>query len=73
MTSLLNKFGGLSFILFYSRTDTLCRFANRSTQFISAYRQGLSSAQAAWANKKYHGHCTLPSNMVVLMKETIPN
>ena len=48
------------------------RFANRSAHFISAYCQGLSGAQAAWANKKYHGHHILPPEMIALMKETIP-
>jgi hypothetical protein len=33
--------------------------------------QGLSGAQAAWANKKYHRYHILPSNMVVFVKETI--
>ncbi|KAG1781310.1 hypothetical protein EV702DRAFT_952436, partial [Suillus placidus] len=32
------------------------RYANRSARFISAYSQGLTGAQAAWANRKYHGH-----------------
>jgi hypothetical protein len=50
----------------------VCRFANRSARFISAYRQGLSGAQAAWANKRYHGHRVLPPDMVALVKEAIP-
>ena len=49
----------------------LSRFANRSARFISAYRQGLSGAQAAWANKKYHGHRILPPDMVALVKRTV--
>ncbi|KAH8982334.1 hypothetical protein EDB92DRAFT_1804662 [Lactarius akahatsu] len=36
------------------------RFANHSAHFITAYGEGLLGAQAAWANKKYHSHCTLP-------------
>jgi hypothetical protein len=47
------------------------RFANRSMDFISTYCQGLSGAQAVWANKKYHGHHTLPPDMVALVKKTI--
>jgi len=50
----------------------LCRFANQSAHFISAYRQGLSGAQAVWANKKYHGHYILPPDMITYMKEIIP-
>ena len=41
------------------------RYANRSARFISAYDIGLSGAEAAWANKKYHGHRTLPPIILV--------
>jgi len=27
---------------------------------MDAYRKGLTGAQAVWANRKYHGHRTLP-------------
>jgi hypothetical protein len=57
---------------FISDINLRYRFANRSARFISAYRQGLSGAQAAWANKKYHGHRTLPPDMVALVKQTVP-
>jgi len=53
--------------------EQIRRFANRSARFISAYRQGLSGAQAAWANKKYHGHHVLPPDMIKLVKEMVPN
>ena len=43
---------------FIPKLKPVCRFANRSAHFISTYCQGLSGAQAAWANKKYHGHGT---------------
>ena len=36
------------------------RYANRSARFIHAYSEGLTGAEAAWANRKYHGHRTLP-------------
>ncbi len=62
----------IAFPFFYSSTETLCRFANRSVHFIFAYHQGLSGAQAVWANKKYHGHCILPPDMIALMKEMVP-
>ncbi len=58
--------------LFYFRFKTFCRFVNRSACFIFAYCQGLSNAQAAWANKKYHGHCIFSLDIIVLVKETIP-
>jgi hypothetical protein len=38
--------------------------ANWLVCFISVYGQGLSSAQAVWVNRKYHGHHTLPPELV---------
>lgn len=35
------------------------RFAACSHQFMDAYQHGLNGKQAAWAAKKYHGHCVL--------------
>ncbi|KAE9382934.1 hypothetical protein BT96DRAFT_961122 [Gymnopus androsaceus JB14] len=35
------------------------RFANRSHRYIHAYSTGLNGRQAAWASKKYRGHCEL--------------
>jgi len=29
-------------------------------------------AQAAWANKKCHGHCILPPGMTAMVKEMVP-
>ena len=57
--------------LCFSGLKCLCRFVNRSTCFISAYCQGLSSAQAIWANQKYHGHRILPPEMVSFVKKTV--
>jgi hypothetical protein len=57
--------------LFFSQLKPLCRFADRSVCFISAYHQGLSSAQAIWANQKHHGHHILPLEMVLFMKSTV--
>jgi hypothetical protein len=57
---------------FFSGLIPVCRFADRSTRFISAYCQGLSGAQAIWANQKYHGHCVLPPDMVSFVKEVVP-
>ncbi|KAF7334876.1 hypothetical protein MSAN_02357100 [Mycena sanguinolenta] len=36
------------------------RFATRSSRFADAYFRGLDGVDAAWANKKYRGHSTLP-------------
>lgn len=44
-------------------------YANRSAHFISAYSQGLTGSMAAWANRKYHGHQTLPPSWAVKAKE----
>ncbi|PCH39108.1 hypothetical protein WOLCODRAFT_84904, partial [Wolfiporia cocos MD-104 SS10] len=43
-------------------------YANRSARFISAYAQGLSGAEAVWANRKYHGHRTLPPALAAELK-----
>ncbi|KAG2046448.1 hypothetical protein BDR06DRAFT_899234 [Suillus hirtellus] len=42
------------------------RFSVRSLRFIDAYAKGLNGTQAAWAIKKYCGHCMLPES---IMKE----
>ena len=39
---------------------TCPRFANRSRRFIDTYDKGLNGKQAAWAARKYCGHCVLP-------------
>ncbi|KDR76074.1 hypothetical protein GALMADRAFT_67739, partial [Galerina marginata CBS 339.88] len=44
------------------------RYTNCAAQFISAYGQGLSGPEAAWANRKYHGHRTLPPEMATKLK-----
>ena len=53
---------------FYAPVD-----ANRATQFISAYSQGLTGAEAAWANQKYHGHRILPPYMLEQVTKTFQN
>ncbi|KIJ24181.1 hypothetical protein M422DRAFT_195007, partial [Sphaerobolus stellatus SS14] len=40
------------------------RFANRSARFIYAYQNGLNGTQAAWVNKKYHGHQVIPESIL---------
>jgi hypothetical protein len=60
----------VTFPFFILGLKVFYRFANRSACFISAYHQGLSGTQAAWANKKYHGHHVLPPDMVAQVKKT---
>ncbi|KAF9517067.1 hypothetical protein BS47DRAFT_1371507 [Hydnum rufescens UP504] len=43
------------------------RFANHSLWFMDAYQKGLNAAEAAWANKKYHGHQVLPESLMMDM------
>jgi hypothetical protein len=31
---------------------------------MDAYQKGLNGQQAAWAAKKYHGHCILPQSIL---------
>ncbi|CAA7263722.1 unnamed protein product [Cyclocybe aegerita] len=45
------------------------RYANRAARFINGYFQGLTGPEAAWANRKYHGHRTLPASVVAKLKE----
>ena len=45
------------------------RYANRSARFISGYDQGLSGAEMAWVNKRYHGHRTLPPIMLAQVQQ----
>ncbi|KAG2109984.1 uncharacterized protein F5147DRAFT_745423 [Suillus discolor] len=42
-----------------------------ASHFISAYSQGLTGAQAVWVNRKYHGHRTLPPDIVEELKTTL--
>ena len=46
----------------------LISYANLAAHFISAYNQGLTGPEAAWANHKYHGHHTLPPGMALKQK-----
>ncbi|KAF8576974.1 hypothetical protein K439DRAFT_1649191 [Ramaria rubella] len=46
----------------------IIRYGNGSARFLSAYSQGLTGAEAAWANRKYHSHRTLPPSMVEEVK-----
>ncbi|THU75821.1 hypothetical protein K435DRAFT_706328, partial [Dendrothele bispora CBS 962.96] len=50
----------------------ICRYANRSARFIHAYSEGLDGPQAAWANRRYHGHRTLPPEMLRKAMEAVP-
>ncbi|PCH44718.1 hypothetical protein WOLCODRAFT_78196, partial [Wolfiporia cocos MD-104 SS10] len=47
----------------------ICRYANQSAHYISAYTQGLTGAEAVWVNWKYHRHHTLPPYLVAELKQ----
>ena len=53
--------------------SSILRYANRSARFISAYDLGLSGAEAAWVNKRYHGHRTLPPIMLTKVQNAQVN
>jgi len=48
---------------------SIISYANCAARFISTYGQGLTSPEAAWANCKYHGHCTLPPHIASKLKK----
>ncbi|KIO26701.1 hypothetical protein M407DRAFT_74171 [Tulasnella calospora MUT 4182] len=47
------------------------RYSNRSARFMHAYQEGLSGQQAAWANRKYHGHRVLPAEIIAEIKQNV--
>ncbi|CAK5274696.1 unnamed protein product [Mycena citricolor] len=53
--------------------EQICRFSIRSARYIHAYTEGLTGSQAAWANHRYHGHRTLPPDMMAEAKKAIPS
>jgi hypothetical protein len=71
MTSHSFKFGGEStFNVFTALAHSwLNRYANRCARFTHAYASGLNGPEAAWANRKYHGHRTLPPEMLLAAKK----
>ncbi|KAG2336945.1 hypothetical protein BDR05DRAFT_896000 [Suillus weaverae] len=40
--------------------ESMHKYFIRSQRFMDAYQKGLNGQQAAWAAKRYHGHCMLP-------------
>ena len=58
-----------SIFLFITWSSDYSRYANRSARFISGYDLGLSGAEAAWVNKRYHGHRTLPPIMLAKVQQ----
>ena len=60
----------LSLLFSSVMSDTVAyRYANWSARFIHSYGEGLTGSQAAWANQKYHGHRTLPLEIVTQLKQ----
>ncbi|KAF9459536.1 hypothetical protein BDZ94DRAFT_1284360 [Collybia nuda] len=49
---------------------TMRRFSYCSQRFMHAYNEGLSGKDAAWACKKYKGHCIIPQNLLVGLERT---
>jgi hypothetical protein len=47
----------------------ISRYANHAARFMHTYLKGLTGSQAAWANKSYHGHWTLPPDLIELSKQ----
>ncbi|KAF9507821.1 hypothetical protein BS47DRAFT_1373802 [Hydnum rufescens UP504] len=37
-------------------------FSNWSLQYMDGYQRGLDGREAAWATRKYHGHCQMPAD-----------
>ncbi|KAK0187864.1 hypothetical protein F5146DRAFT_1061075 [Armillaria mellea] len=50
----------------------ILQYANHSARFMDSYIQGLNGAQAAWANRRYHGHWTLPPEMAAKARLALP-
>ena len=69
------SFSFCSFFILFIMSHQSChhsfRFANQAAHFVAAYRGGLSGAQAAWANKKYHGHQMLPPQGILEAKGAV--
>jgi hypothetical protein len=68
IVNLQNKTASFDFLwVVYVLISSFSSYANRSARFISAYLQGLSGGEAAWANR----HQTLPSSMVAEVKKAL--
>ena len=65
---MLLAFFSLIYYLCAIANITISRYANRSARFIDGYRKGLTGAEAAWANRKYHGHRTLPPDIPHILR-----
>jgi hypothetical protein len=71
-TSQLSKFGSEPSFphtcqLFLA--NIIISYAHQAAQFISVYGQNLNGPEVAWANRKYHGHQTLPPEMATKLKK----
>lgn len=47
--------------------ESMRRFVLRAHRFADAYLHGLDGPQAAWAARKYRGHCILPADFINAM------
>ena len=44
-------------------------YANRAARFINMYAEGMDGAEASWASRKYHGHRSLPPEVIQKLKD----
>lgn len=61
----------LSLFCLITQLISYLRFTNQAACFITGYHEGLSGAQAAWANRKYHRHRMLPPESILEAKSAI--
>jgi hypothetical protein len=47
----------------------LFRYADSSVRFMHAYRTGLSGGAAAWVDRRYHDHRTIPPEWIAKVRE----
>ena len=53
----------------FANFSPILRYTNQLARFIDAYAQGATGPIAVWANRKYHGHRTLPPEIFNKLKD----
>ncbi|KAF8601302.1 hypothetical protein BDV93DRAFT_446005 [Ceratobasidium sp. AG-I] len=51
------------------RLESIRKFVTRCRRFVHAYQDGLTGAEAAWANKMYNGHRVVTESVMQLMDD----
>jgi hypothetical protein len=64
--ALMRKY--VDFPMYFLVLIRACRHADRAIRFMHAYRTGLSGGQAAWVNRQYHGHRTIPPEWIAKVR-----